>query len=432
MAKKHRKPRSSWIAPTAVAAGIGMTAITGAGIATAAPESGWSNPDPSDSAPESGWSNPNPTPATPEPAPVQSAPAPEESFWVAPPPQYNRGTRAYNPETGGGVTQTVWSGNDYSGGNNYSGGDDYSGGTNYSENTSPQVDWSNLHAPTPVIDPTLPIEAPKDKIRVGRVIFDQPNWVSDIDAKRTNNTTAVIEAQVTDAWRSVGLETTEAEKVASGQVAGTALGAVSGFATGCAATAVPAGLIGGTIGGIGGAVLGGWVPSPIPGTAPITTGVAGTAGGAAIGAAAGCVAGGAVGAGIGGAAGLAAGTAYGAGEGATPIETTVPDVEEDQIAEQVDTTFDQWSQDPVGATVVDAVQSFTTETAPALDTQVRDFVGAQAGGEQILDQVDQTLETFFNDATPGLSGNLISTAVGDAIAAFGAAPAADPAAPIAG
>ena len=116
-----------------------------------------------------------------------------------------------------------------------------------------------------------------------------------------SQTTAVIEAQVTDAWRSVGLETTEAEKIASGQVAGIALGAIGGFATGCAAAAIPAGLIGGTIGGIGGAVMGGWVPSPIPGTAPITAGVAGTAGGAAIGAAAGCAAGGAVGAGIGGA-----------------------------------------------------------------------------------------------------------------------------------
>ncbi|MCZ4587705.1 insoluble domain protein [Rhodococcus opacus] len=425
MAKKHRKPRKPWLAPTAVAAGIGMTAVTGAGIANAAPETGWSNPNPSDSAPESGWSNPTPTPAAPEPAPVQSAPEPEESFWVAPPPQYNQGTRAYDPETGGGVTQTVWSGD-----NDYSGGTDYSGD---GAGAPAQVDWSKLHAPSPVLDPTLPIEAPKEKIRIGRVIFDQPNWVSDIDANRTNNTTAVIEAQVTDGWRSVGLETSEAERIASAQTAGTALGMAAGGAVGCAAGAVPASMLAGTVGGIGGALAGGFVPLPVPGAAPLTTGVVGTAGGAAIGAAAGCAVGGGLGALGGGAAGFAAGTVYGAGENATPIEAAVPDVEQDQIVEQVDTNFDQWSQDPVGEVVVDAVQTFTTETAPALDTQTRDFVEAQPGGEQIIGQVDQTLETFFNDATPGLSGNLISTTIGDAIAGFGAAPAPDQvAAPVAG
>ncbi len=65
------------------------------------------------------------------------------------------------------------------------------------------------------------------------------------------------------------------------------------------------------------------------------------------------------------------------------------------------------------------MQTFTTETAPAIDTQVRDVVQAQPGGEQIVEQVDQTLESFFNDATAGLAGNLISNAIGDGITQFG-------------
>ena len=44
---------------------------------------------------------------------------------------------------------------------------------------------------------------------------------------------------------------------------------------------------------------------------------------------------------------------------------------------------------------------------------------AQPGGEQIVEQVDSTLEAFFNDATPGLAGNLISNAIGDGITQFG-------------
>ncbi|TCN53491.1 hypothetical protein EV641_106135 [Rhodococcus sp. SMB37] len=352
---------------------------------------------------------------TETPAPSAAEPKADSSFWVAPPAQYNQGTREYDPQTGGGVTVVDYS-TDYS--TDYSGGGGYSGYDNSGEAT-PAVDWSQLHAPAPVLDPTVPIQAPKDKMRMGRVVFEQPNWVSDIDAERTNNSTAVIEAQVTDAWRSVGLDTTEAERIASAQVAGTALGAGAGAAAGCPAVGVPTSLAVGTVAGIGGALAGTMVPLPIPGAAPVTSGVAATAAGAAGGFAAGCALGGAVGAGLGGAAGLAAGTAYGAGEDATPIEAEVPDVEADAVGEQVDSTFEQWSQDPVGEVVVDSVQTFTTDTAPAIDTQVRDFVAVQPGGEQIIEQVDQGLESFFNDATPGLAGNLITNAIGDGITQFG-------------
>lgn len=415
---RHRR-RSAKTTATALAvasAAFGMSAMV-AGPASAAPIQGGVTGGTTQEGVTSGAQTGGTT-AAETPAPSAAEPKADSSFWVAPPAQYNQGTRAYDPQTGGGVTVVDYS-TDYS--TDYSGGGGYSGYSGYAdtEEATPAVDWSRLHAPTPVLEPTVPIQAPKDKMRMGRVVFEQPNWVSDIDAERTNNTTAVIEAQVTDAWRSVGLETTEAERIASAQVAGTALGAGTGAATGCAAVGVPTSLVVGTVAGIGGALAGTMVPLPIPGAAPVTSGVAATALGAAGGLGVGCAIGGGIGAGLGGAAGFAAGTAYGAGEDATPIEAQVPDVEADAVEQQVDTTLEQWSQDPVGQVVVDAVQTFTTETAPAIDTQVRDVVQAQPGGEQIVEQVDQTLEAFFGDATAGLAGNLISNAVGDGITQFG-------------
>ncbi|UQB75966.1 insoluble domain protein (plasmid) [Rhodococcus ruber] len=412
---RHRR-RSAKTTATALAvasAAFGMSAMV-AGPASAAPIQGGVTGGTTQEGVTSGAQTGGTT-AAETPAPSAAEPKADSSFWVAPPAQYNQGTRAYDPQTGGGVTVVDYS-TDYS--TDYSGGGGYSVYTD-TEEATPAVDWSRLHAPTPVLEPTVPIQAPKDKMRMGRVVFEQPNWVSDIDAERTNNTTAVIEAQVTDAWRSVGLETTEAERIASAQVAGTALGAGTGAAAGCAAVGVPTSLVVGTVAGIGGALAGTMVPLPIPGAAPVTSGVAATALGAAGGLGVGCAIGGGIGAGLGGAAGFAAGTAYGAGEDATPIEAEVPDVEADAVEQQVDATLEQWSQDPVGEVVVDAVQTFTTETAPGIDTQVRDFVQAQPGGEQIVEQVDQTLETFFNDATPGLAGNLISNAIGDGITQFG-------------
>lgn len=412
---RHRR-RSAKTTATALAvasAAFGMSAMV-AGPASAAPIQGGVTGGTTQEGVTSGAQTGGTT-AAETPAPSAAEPKADSSFWVAPPAQYNQGTRAYDPQTGGGVTVVDYS-TDYS--TDYSGGGGYSVYTD-TEEATPAVDWSRLHAPTPVLEPTVPIQAPKDKMRMGRVVFEQPNWVSDIDAERTNNTTAVIEAQVTDAWRSVGLETTEAERIASAQVAGTALGAGTGAAAGCAAVGVPTSLVVGTVAGIGGALAGTMVPLPIPGAAPVTSGVAATALGAAGGLGVGCAIGGGIGAGLGGAAGFAAGTAYGAGEDATPIEAEVPDVEADAVEQQVDATLEQWSQDPVGEVVVDAVQTFTTETAPGIDTQVRDFVQAQPGGEQIVEQVDQTLETFFNDATPGLAGNLITNAIGDGITQFG-------------
>lgn len=369
------------LAPTASAAPVDNSGGGQAGI-TSTPESGGGQAGITSTPPQS----------APEPTPAPSSPQPSEDFWVAPPAEYNRGTRAYDPQTGGGVSMTQYS--------------DYSGGGTGNAGPTPQ-------APAVFAGPTLPIEAPAKKMRFGRVIFDQPDWVSDPHAERTNRTTAVVEAMVTDIHKSTGnMDSEEAEKLASAQVAGTAVGTGLGFATGCAAAGVPTALALGTVGGIGGAGLGTMVPLPVPGVAPITSGVAGTALGTGIGFGVGCAVGGGLGAVGGGLAGYGLGTAYGAGEDATPIEVEVPEVESEQITEQVDTTLVQWSEDPVGAAAVEAVQTFTHETAPALDSQVRDFVQSQPGGEQIVEQVDQSLDTFFNDATAGRASRLISEAVG--------------------
>ncbi|WP_235367276.1 insoluble domain protein [Rhodococcus sp. Chr-9] len=381
-------------APTAAAAPTGDSGGGQAGI-TSPPQSGGG---------QAGITST--PPSTSAPAPSTPDPQPAENFWVAPPAEYNRGTRAYNPQTGGGVSMAQYNG--------YSGGDN-SGYSGYSV-PAPQ-------APVVVEGPTLPIEAPVNKMRFGRVIFDQPNWVSDVDADKTNRTTAVVEAMVTDYHRSTGMETEEAEKIASAQVAGTAVGAGAGFVTGCTAVGIPTALVASTAAGIAGAAAGTMVPIPIPGVAPITSGVAATAAGAVGGFAAGCAVGGTVGAVGGGLAGYGVGTAYGAGEDATPIETEVPDIETEQVTEQVDTTLAQWSEDPIGAASADAVQTFATETAPAIDEQVRDFVQAQPGGEQVIEQVDQALNSFFTYATPGLASRLVSEAVGLGLGA--PAPAVD-------
>ena len=54
----------------------------------------------------------------------------------------------------------------------------------------------------------------------------------------------------------------------------------------------------------------------------------------------------------------------------------------------------------------------TVAAAPAIDQQARDFVAAQPGGEQIIEQVDTALTDFFTNASPGLASQLISDAIG--------------------
>ncbi|MHD0283762.1 insoluble domain protein [Rhodococcus aetherivorans] len=285
---------------------------------------------------------------------------------------------------------------------------DYNYDTNrYERQSTPApINPLELRAPQPV-EPEPIYIAPPEKIMIGDFHFNQPNWVTDDDRERTNNTAGLIRSDVATFYKSIGIEANRADRVAAAQIGAT----VAGAAAGAAAGAVPGALIGGTIGGIAGATAGGVVPLPISVLPEVTTGVAGTAAGAAIGAAVGAV----PGAVVGGAAGLAAGTAFGAGDDeGQPVEVELPDVGEDVLTEQAGSTVEQWqSSGPVGQAAADAVRN-VVQTAPQVDSQVREWVKVQPGGEGVIAGVDSTLDTFFGGSA-GTAAEMISTAIGDGI-----------------
>ncbi|MFD6516906.1 insoluble domain protein [Rhodococcus sp. NPDC060176] len=393
MPKKHRKPRKRWIAPTAIAAGISTSAMFGAGIAHAAPESGWSNPDPGQQAPESGWSNPTPTPTTPAPAPAPE-PAPVEenrSYWTPPPPEYTDvqwrpSPSAQSPSnSGNGYTEPTY--------------------------TAP-VRVEDLHLPI-AVDPIAPIQAPAERLRLGDFVTDQPNWLSDEYLDRTNNTAAVIEAQYGTAWKSIGVDAERSDRIAAATVAGVATGALGGAAIAGTPFAVGGALVGGTIGGNIGLTLGNVL---VPGVGWVPGGVAGTAVGAGVGAAVAGVPAALVGGAVGGVAGGLAGTAFGAGDTTnTPTEFDLPDVAEPDtaaITAQVTETLAQ-QQPQVAEFVQDTVAS-----APQVVEQVTEQVAtareatlAQPGGEDVIAGLDAAAKELDYAFGP------VAAMVNDAVAA---------------
>ncbi len=317
------------------------------------------------------------------------APAPqaERVYWVAPPVQYDQSEwqtwdAYYDDETTGAYTD--------------------------SENADPApaapvvdvepaapLDVNTLHGPVAVEDPTVPIEAPDNIVKVGDWYADQPSWLSDEDRDRTNNSTAVIEAQVTDFWRSIGVPTDRAQRLGASQIAAGGAGLVTGaVALGAPATLAGA-LGGGTIGGIGGALAGGLIPIA-PGIAPITTGIAGTAGGAAVGALVvggpATVVGGLTGLGT----GLLLGTTYGAGDLGEPQNIELPDFPQTapapapEAAPPAPAAPAPTTPTPAApAPLVQAASVWTEPTTP-VDT-ARGFITTQIGGPQVLDAVDQAV-----------------------------------------
>ncbi|MFF0284066.1 insoluble domain protein [Rhodococcus aetherivorans] len=369
---RHR--RASRLAKASVVPATAAAIVAGGtGLASAAPvelpsQGGVTTPAPST---QGG------TTSAPKPAP---APPAKQIYWTPPPAQQ----RQYAPLP------------------------DYNYDTNRYErqSTPPPIDPLALRAPQPVTPEPIYL-APPEKIMIGDVHFTQPNWVTDDDRERTNNTAGLIRSEVATFYKSVGVDAGRADRVAAAQIGAT----VAGAAAGAAAGAVPGALIGGTIGGIAGGAAGGVVPLPIPVLPAVTTGVAGTAAGAAIGAAVGAV----PGAVVGGAVGLAAGTAFGAGDDeGQPIEVQLPDVHQDALTEQTDATVEQWqSSGPVGQAAADAVRSVVT-TAPQVDSQVREWVKVQPGGDGIVAGADTVLATFFGGSL-GTAAEMISTAAADGI-----------------
>ena len=268
------------------------------------------------------------------------------------------------------------------------------------------VQFEELHLPTPV-EPTKPFIAPRDTLRIGELHVKQSNWVTNGDKDRTNNTFALVESGVSTGWRSIGMETERAGRIAAAQVAAGAAGATVGAVAAGATAATAGALVGGTIGGLAGMTAGNVF---LPGVGWVPVGIVGTAAGAGIGAAvagAPAAVGGAL---VGGGLAVAAVTPLAAGDKGEPRVVEVPDIDQPAVTAQTEQVVEQWDSNPVGSQVVSAVQD-TVEAAPALDTQVRDFAASQPGGEQVLEQVDGALDTFFGESTPGLASQLISGAV---------------------
>ncbi|BAH47039.1 insoluble domain protein [Rhodococcus sp. NPDC019627] len=338
---------------------------------------------------QSGTTAPTPAPE-PETAFVPQIPA-EPVYWVDPPAEYQN--IEYQP-----LPNYDYDTNAYVEPENY---------------YLAPVAFDQLHLPTPV-EPTAPFIAPRDTLRLGELHIKQPNWISDLDRDRTNNTMSVVQAGVSTGWRSIGVDTNRADRIAAAQVGAGALGVV----TGAAAAGVPAAIAGGaavgTVAGLVGATAGN---AFIPGIGWAPVGAIATGAGAAAGAAAFGLPAAALGGVVGGAVAVAAVTPIAAGDKGEPKEIEVPDIDSEAVTAQTETVLTDWENSgPVGQAAADAVQD-TALAAPAIDQQARDFVAAQPGGEQIIEQVDGALNSFFTDATPGLAGNLLSGAIGGGIPA---------------
>ncbi|WP_458682495.1 insoluble domain protein [Prescottella equi] len=373
---RHRKAQgtatAALVASAALAAGLVLTPTAGAAPTQGGTTGGGTQ----------GGTTASPAPApAPEPAYVPQAPA-EPTYWVeapavqptyVPKPNYDYQTNQYTQQS----------------------------------NYVAPIDYSALHAPVAVEAAPMYIAPPKT-LMIGDYHATQPNWMTDGDLERTNNTSELIRSQVSTFYRSIGVDADRADRVAAGQLAGT----IGGAAIGAAAGAVPGALLGGTIGGNQGLIIGGVVSVPLPPPLPVgvvvPTTVAGTAAGAAIGGAITAV----PGAIVGGAIGFAAGTAFGAGDDeGQPIEVELPSIDEGAITTQTETTLTQWEEaGPVGQAAATAVRDVVA-AAPAIDQQARDWATAQPGGQQVVDAIDGAL-TAFGQGSAGVASQMISSAIG--------------------
>ncbi|MGW4482089.1 insoluble domain protein [Rhodococcus triatomae] len=272
------------------------------------------------------------------------------------------------------------------------------------------IDYSTLHAPT-YVEPAPMYIAPAQKLMIGDYHFNQPNWMTDEDLERTNNTSELIRSQTSTFWRSVGVDAARADRIAVAQMGGAVVGATAAGALG----AIPGALLGGNIGGNAGLAVGGVISVPLPPPLPVgvvvPTTVVGTAAGAVIGGAITGIPSAVAGAGV----GYLAGTAFGAGDNeGDPIEVEVAGIDQAAITTQTESTLSQWDNaGPVGQAVATAVRD-TVAAAPGLDQQARDWAAMQPGGEQAVAAIDGALNAFFGGSA-GVASQMVSTAVGDGV-----------------
>ncbi|NMM90674.1 insoluble domain protein [Rhodococcus sp. SRB_17] len=387
-AGKHRAAQRSAVAGVTLTAltALVVTTFGGAGVALADPV----QPGVSTEGVQPGVSTEGVQPGVTAPP---AAPAPVQT-WVPAPVEYQQPAKPLDN----------W---------NYGTGE-YVAPTYTSDYVAP-IDYSTLHLPTQLDTFTAPIQAPEEKVRFGRYLADVPNWMTKDTVDRTNGQTAVTEAQVTDFWRSTGLETDEAERLAAAQIGGGAAGAVAGFTAAAVAAAPVGAAIGGTIGGTSALILFSPIVTPI---GAVPAGVVGTATGAGIGALVAGGAAGAVGAVAGAAGGVLAASAYGAGDLGQPVDFEIPDVDQPAITAQTETTLDQWSANPpVGNAAADVVRN-AVASAPVVDQQIRGAVTSLPGGAGVVAAFDQAVTDFAaNTAVPGLPLGMIANAIGAGIPA---------------
>ncbi|MGO4203473.1 hypothetical protein AB4Z09_17325 [Rhodococcus sp. TAF43] len=385
---KHRKSRARTIARVAlVPSAAAAVVVAASGAASAAPDQLPSQGGVTSAPQTQGGVTSGPS----SQGGVTSAPAqPEPVYWVEPPAQYQN--IEYQP-----LDNYDYDTNTYNAPDNY-----YVAPAQFEE----------LHLPT-YVEPTAPIIAPRETLRLGTYHVAQPNWITDGDLARTNNTSAVIEAEVSTFWRSLGVETTRANRLAAAQIGMGAAGAV----TGAAVVGGVAALAGGALGTYVGAVTGlGTEGLFLPGVGFVTT--VGTAVGAATAGIPAAVLGGAGGAVLGAGAGIAVGT----GDLGEPQELPAEvrgyfnDVDQPAVTVQTQETLAQWETTPVGGATASAVRD-VVNAAPGIDRQARDFVAARPGGSQVLDQIDGALTTFVAESSLGVAANMISGAVGGGIQA---------------
>lgn len=284
------------------------------------------------------------------------------------------------------------------------------------DEVAPVVTPEQLHLPTQV-EIVAPIEAPEDKLRLGDYVSEKPQWLSEQDLERTNNSSAVVEAQVATFWKSIGIETSRSDRIA----AATTAGVVTGFVTGAAVAGIPAALIGGTIGGTSALFL---VPAYAwSGPFAFAIAPAMVAGGAAIAGVPAALVGGTIGAVIGG----VAGANYGAGD-----TTIAPTVEHDQAAPVAPAAPPVEAAPPAPAPQLPAVNPITAatqqvvaqiETLPGGAAAVSELRVFAAAAPQLADDASVVVDDQVRAAAAETPGGT------DAVAAFdGAAPMLDPAA----
>lgn len=130
------------------------------------------------------------------------------------------------------------------------------------------VDFGALHAPTPAA-PVRPITPPADTVRIGDVQAPTPQWLPAEQTDQLNDAAAGAEAQIATFGDSVGLDPARSDRVAAATVAGAATGAAVATGTVGAPLAAAGGVVGGVAGLVAGVPFlpAGLVAGPVAGAA---------------------------------------------------------------------------------------------------------------------------------------------------------------------